>query len=78
MREQWFPKGSLALSSSTKDKYFRGAWNKIARLEINFYSKGDDRSQLSVQIGKLARESDVEAQRKAWQSALSKLKMLVE
>lgn len=77
-RAKWFPKGKFDGSSQTKDKYFRGAWSKGARLEINFYSKGPDKAQLSVQISKLAGEADVEAQREIWKSALGKLQALLE
>jgi outer membrane protein TolC len=77
-RAKWFPKGKFEGSSQTRDKYFRGAWGKGARLEINFYSKGADKAQLAVQISKLAGTADVEAQREIWKSALGKLQDLLE
>ena len=30
-RRKWFPKGAFEPSSQTKNKYFRGSWNKTAR-----------------------------------------------
>lgn len=77
-RTQWFPKGRFDLASKTPNKYFRGAWNRTSRVEINFYAKGDGKSQLAVQISKLAHASDVEAQRRVWRPALRKLKTLIE
>jgi hypothetical protein len=77
-RAKWFPKGKFEGSSQTRDKYFRGAWGKGARLEINFYSKGPDKAQLAVQISKLAGKADVETQRGIWKSALGKLQELLE
>jgi hypothetical protein len=77
-RARWFPRGKFEASSQTRDKYFRGAWGKGARLEINFYSKGADKAQLAVQISKLAGKGDVEAQREIWKSALGKLQELLD
>ena len=77
-RAKWFPKGKFESSSQTRDKYFRGAWGKGARLEINFYSKGADKAQLAVQISKLPGKADVEAQREIWKAALGKLQKLLE
>ena len=77
-RARWFPKGKFEGSSRTRDKYFRGAWGKGARLEINFYSKGADKAQLAVQISRLAGKADVEAQREIWKSALGRLQELLD
>jgi hypothetical protein len=77
-RKQWFPKGDLEPSSQTKDKYFRGAWNGSARLEIGFYAKEDGKAQIAVQVNKLAKRSDVDRERAAWKAALVKLQKLLE
>lgn len=75
-RKQWFPKGELEVSSQTKDKYFRGAWNG-ARLEIGFYAK-EGKAQIAVQVNKLAKRADVDRERVAWKAALVKLQKLLE
>jgi hypothetical protein len=72
-RKAWFPKGAFKESSATKDKYLRGSWNGEARLEINFYAKGAGKSQINVQVNKLKKDADVEAERAAWKAALEKL-----
>lgn len=73
-RKRWFPETEFTPSSETKDKYLRGSWGKSgARLEIGFYAKGDDKSQIAVQVNKMVKESDVERERKAWKAALEKL-----
>jgi hypothetical protein len=72
-RRKWFPKGTLKLSSRTENKYFRGAWNGDARLEINFYERPDGKAQIVVQVNRLANEQDVERERAAWRRALTKL-----
>ncbi len=77
-RKKWFPKGAFALSSKTQNKYFRGAWKRSARLEMGFYPKGAGKAQIAVQIGKLAKSSEVETERAAWKAALSRLQALLE
>lgn len=77
-RKKWFPKGVFELSSLTKDKYFRGSWNKGARLEIGFYAKSEGKAQIAVQVNKLAKESHVEPERAVWKAALSKLQRILE
>jgi hypothetical protein len=74
VRSCWFPKGGFKLSSQTRDKYFRGAWGKNgARLEINFYDKGEGKSQINVQVNRLESSAAVEAERETWKKALAKL-----
>jgi hypothetical protein len=81
-RKRWFPRGRFAVSSQTKDKYFRGSWGQGvrqgARLEMGFYAKGEGKAQIAIQIGKLAKPADVEAQRRASKAALTRLQALLE
>jgi hypothetical protein len=77
-RKKWFPPGELEVSSQTKNKYFRGSWNGGARLEIGFYAKEGGRPQIAVQVNKLAKRSDVDRERAAWKTALTKLQELLE
>ena len=60
-----------------KNKYFRGSWNKNARLQIGFYAKGTGRAQIALQENKLANKADVELERAAWKKALGKLQEIV-
>ena len=76
-RRKWFPAGALKISSLTEDKYFRASWNGTARLEINFYPKPGGKAQITVQVGQLAKKSDVERERTAWKKALANLVSLV-
>jgi hypothetical protein len=73
-RQVWFPRGEFRESSATTNKYLRGSWNRGARLEMNFYAKGDAKAQLAVQISKLAGAAEVEAERAQWKAALATLK----
>lgn len=78
LRKAWFPKGAFAASSQTKDKYFRGAWGKDgARLELNFYAKGDGKAQIVVQVNKLADNDAVEGERGQWKKALERLEAVL-
>lgn len=77
-RKQWFPKGEFEPSSQTKNKYFRGAWNGNARLEIGFYAKEGGKAQIAIQVNKLAKRADVDRERAAWKAALGKLQKLLE
>jgi len=77
-RKKWLPKGSLAVSSQTKDKYVNGSWNKTARVNMGFYAKGAGKSQIAVQVNKLANKGDVDIQRAAWKEALARMQQLVE
>jgi hypothetical protein len=72
-RRAWFPKGALKVTSQTKDKYFRGQWNGAARLDIGFYPKGKGKSQIAIQVDKLADRAAVETERAAFKKALEKL-----
>ena len=77
-RKQWFPKGDLDLSSQTRNKYFRGAWNGAARLEIGFYATAGGKAQIAVQVNKLAKRADVDREKAAWKAAIAKLQKLLE
>ncbi len=77
-RRKWFPRGGFELSSQTREKYFRGRWKHSARLEIGFYARGSGRSQIAVQVSRLGSRTDVEPVRRAWKSALERLKALLE
>jgi hypothetical protein len=76
-RRSWFPKGQLKVTSQTKDKYFRGQWNGEARLDIGFYPKGKDKSQIAIQVEKLTDRAAVEAERAAFKKALEKLDVML-
>ena len=73
-RAKWFPKGTLKVSSLTKDKYFRAAWGKDgARLEVGFTAKGEGKAQIALQVNKLAGPEAVESERALWKKAVEKL-----
>ena len=77
-RRKWFPRGGFELSSQTRERYFRGRWKHDARLEIGFYARKAGRSQIAVQVSRLANRAEVEPVRRAWRAALERLKALLE
>jgi len=77
-RRKWFPAGAFEPSSQTRDKYFRGRWKQGTRLEIGFYARGAGRSQIAIQVSRLAKKTDVEPVRKSWKAALGRLQSLLE
>jgi len=76
-RKAWFPPGAFEETSKTKDKYWRGKWKKDAKLEFGFTAKGDGKSQIALEIGKLASPDAVEKERAAWKKAMERLGTLL-
>jgi len=52
----------------------RVTWPDGTSLEVNFYSKGDSKSQVSVQHSKLKDSADVARRKAYWSAALARLK----
>jgi hypothetical protein len=77
-RKAWFPPGAFEETSKTKDKYWRGKWKTDRKLEFGFYAKGEEKSQIALEIGKLPMEADVEKERAAWKKAMEKLQASLE
>ncbi len=47
--------------------------NEDRNLGFGFYGKGDGKSQMELEIGKLPSEADVEKERAGWKKAMEKL-----
>ncbi|HEX3808807.1 MAG TPA: hypothetical protein VHW02_03810 [Rhizomicrobium sp.] len=76
-RKNWFPAGAFEETSKTKEKYWRGKWKTDRKLEFGFYAKGDGKSQIALEIGKLPSNADVEEERAAWKKAMEKLSAML-
>ncbi|HWY62914.1 MAG TPA: hypothetical protein VNW15_13515 [Rhizomicrobium sp.] len=72
----WFPKGAFEETSRTADKYWRGKW-KGGQISFYFYAKGPDKSQITVDSGKLAGAEVIEKERAAWKKAVAKLEAML-
>ena len=61
-------------TSETKNRYFRAVWiDGVSRLEIGFYPKGTQKSQITLQHSKLKNKAEVEKMRIFWKKVLSAL-----
>jgi uncharacterized protein YndB with AHSA1/START domain len=72
-RKAWFPPGAFEETSKTENKYWRGKWKSAQKLEFGFTAKGDAKSQIALEISKLASADAVETTRVGWKKAMERL-----
>lgn len=78
-RGRWLAEDGLTLRKSTANKSMRVTWKDgKTSLEINFYPKGEDKSQVVVQHSKLADAKSASRMKSYWSSALDRLKATLE
>jgi uncharacterized protein YndB with AHSA1/START domain len=79
MRACWLPDAPLSIRKATPNKSLRIDWeNGRSRIDVGFYAKGDNKSQVSLQHSKLP-DAERAAQMKAyWTAALARLKKILE
>jgi hypothetical protein len=77
-RARWLGDVNLTVRKATKDKSMRITWEDDGQsLEVNFYTKGDDKSQVAVQHNKLDGLKGVEKAKKFWGDALDRLQAML-
>jgi len=77
-RKEWLPFDDFTIRKATEFKSLRVTWDQDkSSLNINFYKKNDEKSQVVIQHVKL--KSDTEAKRSAlfWSDMLDKLKEII-
>jgi uncharacterized protein YndB with AHSA1/START domain len=78
-RNAWLAEDGLAVRKATTNKSMRVSWNDMkTSLEINFYPKGDDKSQVVVQHSKLPNAKASATMKTYWGKALDRLRASVE
>ncbi|MGI8838174.1 MAG: SRPBCC domain-containing protein [Pyrinomonadaceae bacterium] len=78
-RSAWLAEDGLDVRTATPDKSMRVTWNdKKTRLEINFYQKGADKSQVVVQHSKLPDAKSSARMKTYWGKALDRLRASLE
>ena len=78
-RHEWLGENGLVIRKATKNKSMRVTWKDgKTSLEINFYPKDKDKSQVVVQHSKLPSAGSAERMKKYWGRALDRLKEKVE
>jgi hypothetical protein len=74
LRGRWLPDADFTVRKATPDKSLRLAWGDGTKVEVNFYPKGEAKSQVTVDHQKLP-DAQEAARRKAWWSeALDRLR----
>src|SRR4029079_5290011 len=78
-RRAWLPDSDFTVRKATANKSLRITWvDGKTNLDVNFSAKGDDRSQVAVEHGKLAGVKDVAKKKAYWAEALDRLKRHLE
>jgi len=74
-RSTWLPENNLQVRKATPNKSMRVTWiDQKTSLEINFYPKATDKSQVVVQHSKLANASAATKMKSYWTKALDRLR----
>jgi uncharacterized protein YndB with AHSA1/START domain len=78
-RSSWLPEKGFVVRTKTAEKSMRVSWNdKKTSLEINFYPKGADKSQVVVQHSKLPDAKSSAKMKTYWGKALDRLRSSLE
>ena len=77
-RRRWLQESPLKITASTRNKSIRAQWaNGQSKLSIDFYSKGENRSQVVVQHMKLPSLKAAEDMHTFWKEKLDALEEMV-
>jgi uncharacterized protein YndB with AHSA1/START domain len=78
-RKAWLAEDGLTVRKATTNKSMRVTWNDgKTSLEIDFYPKGDDKSQVVVQHSKLPNAKASAKMKTFWGEALDRLRAALE
>lgn len=78
-RKAWLAEDGLLVRKATTDKSMRVTWKDgKTSLEIGFYPKGDDKSQVAVQHSRLPDAKAAAKMKKFWGEALDRLREALE
>jgi len=78
-RSSWLPENCLVVRTATTEKSMRVTWNdNKTSLEINFYPKEADKSQVVVQHSKLPDAKSSARMKSYWGKALDRLRSSLE
>jgi len=78
-RGRWLEESGLAVRKATPRKSMRITWaDGQTSVDVNFYAKGDGKSQVTVQHSKLADAKQAESMKAYWADRLERLKGMLE
>ena len=79
LRDCWLKDGPLVVRHAARNKCIRITWlDGKTSVETSFYSKGDAKTQVTVQHGKLPTAKQGEQLKRYWGKALDQLKAVLE
>ena len=79
LRNEWLKEKGASITKATENKSVRILWSdNETRLSVDFYSKGDTKSQVVVQHLKLPSSEKATEMKEYWNSVLEKLKAILE
>ena len=78
-RRKWLADPNITVTTSTAPKSMRALWTDgVTRVSVNFYPKGDDKSQVTVQHLKLADGNAAAKMKQYWFEQLERLQADLE
>jgi uncharacterized protein YndB with AHSA1/START domain len=78
-RDRWLPRAAFQIRKATPGKSVRITWtDKKTSVEVNFYPKANNKSQVAVQHDKLADAKALVQMKSYWSKALGQLKSVIE
>ena len=78
-RRPWLPHSDITIRKSTLNKSIRFTWaDGKTHVDINFYDKGIDKSQISIEHNKLPSAREANRMKAYWGRVLTKLKEEIE
>jgi hypothetical protein len=78
IRARWLPGIELTVRKATADRSMRITWDDGSSVEVGFYAKGEAKSQVAVQLGKLASKQAADERKAFWGERLKALAELLE
>jgi uncharacterized protein YndB with AHSA1/START domain len=77
-RAQWLPGAKLTIRKATENKTLRVTWGDGSNLEVSLYAKGQSKTQIAVQHGRLKSARAAAQQKAFWGEAFGRLAQLLE
>ena len=79
IRAEWLAEKDISITKATENKSVRGLWSdKTTRLSVDFYPKGDAKSQVVVQHLKLPNAEKAAEMKEYWSKVLNNLQSIIE
>ncbi|MBI2925627.1 MAG: hypothetical protein HYY24_07980 [Verrucomicrobia bacterium] len=78
-RRRWLADADFTVRKATPNKSLRLTWGDgKTSVDVNFYAKGDGKSQVSLNHGKLPNVTQAARMKKYWAGELAKLRTILE